>query len=430
MKFMDRFTEGAQKALVYSQEAARTLGHNYVGTEHLLLGLIRESNGAAAHLLASLNVTENDVLEYIDKLIGRGDFAFNEAFDYTPRTKKVIEGSLEAARNLGHNFVGTEHLLLSLIHEREGIAYRILVDLGVDPLKLQEALLGSGGERAWPAQERGKANTPALDQFSRDLTAAARKGELDPVIGRTEEIDRILQILSRRTKNNPVLIGEPGVGKSAVVEGLAQRIVEGRIPELLKNKRIVSLDLAGMLAGAKYRGEFEERLKNAIAELKKSGNIILFIDELHNLVGAGAAEGAIDAANILKPALARGEIQAIGATTLDEYRKHLEKDAALERRFQPVMVGEPTVEETIEILNGLKDKYEAHHKVRIEDEAIKAAATLSERYIMDRFLPDKAIDLMDEAASRVRLRSFVTPPDIKDLESKMEALDKEKEEAI
>jgi ATP-dependent Clp protease ATP-binding subunit ClpC len=430
MKFMDKFTEGAQKALIYSQEAAKALGHNYVGTEHLLLGLIREKTGAAANMLAQMNVGEQNVTDAIDKLIGRGDFAFNEAFDYTPRTKKVIEGSMEAARNLGHNFVGTEHLLLSLIREKEGIAFRILTEMGADPLKIQDALLGGSSDKAFPSDSKDKSTTPALDQFGRDLTGAAKNGELDPVIGRAEEIDRILQILSRRTKNNPVLIGEPGVGKSAVVEGLAQRIVEGRIPELLKNKRIVSLDLAGMLAGAKYRGEFEERLKNAMSELKKSGDTILFIDELHNLVGAGAAEGAIDAANILKPALARGEIQTIGATTLDEYRKHVEKDAALERRFQPVMVGEPSVEETIGILNGLKDKYEAHHKVRIEEEAIKAAATLSERYITDRFLPDKAIDLMDEAASRVRLRSFTAPPDIKELEVKLEAQSKEKAEAI
>ncbi len=431
MKFMDRFTEGAQKALVYSQESARALGHNYVGTEHLLIGLLREKSGIAANLLNTLSITEDKVIGLIDKLIGRGDFIFNEAFDYTPRTKKVIEGSLEAAKNLAHNYVGTEHLLLSLLREREGIAYRILADLGVDFAKLQNALLG-GGENVKPGQEqaKGKTATPALDQFGRDLTAAAKNGELDPVIGRTNEIERILQILSRRTKNNPVLIGEPGVGKSAVVEGLAQRIVEGRIPELLRNKRIVSLDLAGMLAGAKYRGEFEERLKNAMDELKKAGNVILFIDEMHNIVGAGAAEGAIDAANILKPALARGEIQTIGATTLDEYRKHVEKDAALERRFQPVMVGEPSAEEATEILLGLKDKYEAHHKVRIEDEAIKAAVQLSVRYISDRFLPDKAIDLMDEAASKVRLRSYTAPPDLKELEAKMEGLNKEKEEAV
>lgn len=431
MKFMDRFTEGAQKALVYSQESARALGHNYVGTEHLLIGLLREKSGIAANLLNTLNISEEKVISLIDKLIGRGDFVFNEAFDYTPRTKKVIEGSLEAAKNLAHNYVGTEHLLLSLLREREGIAYRILADLGVDFAKLQNSLLG-GAENVKPGQEqaKGKTSTPALDQFGRDLTAAAKNGELDPVIGRANEIERILQILSRRTKNNPVLIGEPGVGKSAVVEGLAQRIVEGGIPELLRNKRIVSLDLAGMLAGAKYRGEFEERMKNAMDELKKAGNVILFIDEMHNIVGAGAAEGAIDAANILKPALARGEVQTIGATTLDEYRKHVEKDAALERRFQPVMVGEPSAEEAIEILHGLKDKYEAHHKVRIEDEAIKAAVQLSVRYISDRFLPDKAIDLMDEAASKVRLRSYTAPPDLKELETKMEGLDKEKEEAI
>ena len=353
---------------------------------------------------------------------------------YTPRTKKVLEQSVREAQELKQKYVGVEHLLLALMREREGVAAHVLIKMGLDLNKARESLLrmiGGGQESPAPAEGTPRENeTPTLDQFARDLTQAARAGELDPVIGRSREIERIVQILSRRTKNNPVLIGEPGVGKSAIVEGLAQLIIEGNIPEILRNKRVVSLDLASMLAGAKYRGEFEERLKNAMGEIRKAGNVILFIDELHTIVGAGASEGAIDAANILKPMLARGEIQCVGATTLNEYHKHIEKDSALERRFQPVNVGEPTREESVEILMGLRDRYEAHHRVQITDDAIRAAVNLSDRYISDRFLPDKAIDLIDEAASRVRIKAFTAPPDMKEQEAKLEALNKETEEAV
>jgi len=432
MAFFGRFTERAQKALLYAQEEARNMGHNYVGTEHLLLGLLREKDGAAAKVLTDMGMELDKMRNYIVQLVGKGNYNFNEGFGYTPRTKRVMELSFYEARNLGHNYVGTEHLLLALIREGEGVAARILKDANIDLEKIRTQIMQMVQEEGGETQStpKGKSNTPNLDQFGTDLTELAREGKLDPVIGRDKEIERVVQILSRRTKNNPVLIGEPGVGKTAVAEGLAQRIVEGNIPELLKGKRVVTLDLSGMIAGAKYRGEFEERLKSVMEEIKQSKDIILFIDEMHTIIGAGAAEGAIDASNILKPALARGEIQAIGATTLDEYQKHVEKDAALERRFLPVMVGEPTVEETIQILHGLRDRYEAHHKVRITDEAIKAAATLSDRYITDRFLPDKAIDLIDEAASRVRLQSYTAPPDVKNLEKKLEDLRKEKEEAV
>ncbi|HHT65906.1 MAG: ATP-dependent Clp protease ATP-binding subunit [Caldicoprobacterales bacterium] len=433
MAFFGRFTERAQRALIYAQEEARNLGHNYVGTEHLLLGLLREGEGAAAQALKSLGMDINQIREQVENLVGKGSYNFTEGFGYTPRTKRVMELSFYEARNLGHNYVGTEHLLLSLIREGEGVAARILKDSGVDMQHIREQVIRSlkeEGTENYPNKGRAKSETPTLDQYGRDLTYMASEGKLDPVIGREKEIERIIQILSRRTKNNPVLIGEAGVGKTAVAEGLAQKIQEGNIPELLKDKRIVTLDLAGMVAGAKYRGEFEERLKSIMQEIKKDGNVILFIDEMHTIIGAGAAEGAIDASNILKPALARGEIQAIGATTLDEYRKHVEKDPALERRFQPVMVGEPAREETEQILFGLRDRYEAHHKVRITDEAIKAAVDLSDRYITDRFLPDKAIDLIDEAASRVRLQSITAPPDLKELEDKLEDLMKEKEEAV
>ncbi|MFY9176624.1 MAG: ATP-dependent Clp protease ATP-binding subunit [Caldicoprobacterales bacterium] len=432
MAFFGRFTERAQKALLYAQEEARSMGHNYVGTEHLLLGLLREQDGAAAKVLANMGMELDKMRDYIVKLVGKGNFNFNEGFGYTPRTKRVMELSFYEARNLGHNYVGTEHLLLALIREGEGVAARILKDANIDFEKIRTEIMQMVQEEAGESQStpKGKSNTPNLDQFGRDLTEMAREGKLDPVIGRDNEIERVVQILSRRTKNNPVLIGEPGVGKTAIAEGLAQRIVEGNIPELLKGKRVVTLDLSGMVAGAKYRGEFEERLKSVMEEIKQAKDVILFIDEMHTIIGAGAAEGAIDASNILKPALARGEIQAIGATTLDEYQKHVEKDAALERRFLPVMVGEPTVEETIQILYGLRDRYEAHHKVRITDEAIEAAATLSDRYITDRFLPDKAIDLIDEAASRVRLQSYTAPPDLKNLEKKLEDIRKEKEEAV
>ncbi|HHY81206.1 MAG TPA: ATP-dependent Clp protease ATP-binding subunit [Clostridiales bacterium] len=433
MAFFGRFTERAQRALIYAQEEARNLGHNYVGTEHLLLGLLREGEGAAAQVLKGLGIDINRIRDQVENLVGKGNYNFTEGFGYTPRTKRVMELSFYEARNLGHNYVGTEHLLLSLIREGEGVAARILKDSGVDLQNIREQIIKMLKEEGLESHQgisKKKTATPTLDQYGRDLTYMASEGKLDPVIGREKEIERVIQILSRRTKNNPVLIGEAGVGKTAVVEGLAQKIQEGNVPELLKDKRIVTLDLAGMVAGAKYRGEFEERLKNIMTEIRKAGNIILFIDEMHTIIGAGAAEGAIDASNILKPALARGEIQAIGATTLDEYRKHVEKDPALERRFQPVTVGEPTREEAEQILLGLRDKYEAHHKVRITDDAIKAAVELSDRYITDRYLPDKAIDLIDEAASRVRLQSITAPPDLKELESKLEDLMKEKEEAV
>ena len=447
MNFYDSFTKGAQRVLVIAQEEARRMGHNYVGTEHILLGTVKEESSVSS-LLEKLGVTYERVCDEIEELVGMGDFKFSEAFGYTPRTKRVLEMSREEAAKLQQNYVGVEHILLALLLEREGVANRILRDIGVDTQQLYQRMMAATtealkrrgqqpGDASQEGSSSGSANpsagqesAPTLMQYGRDLTAAARAGELDPVIGRSEEIERIIQILSRRTKNNPVLIGEPGVGKSAVAEGLAQKIAEGNVPELLRGKRIVSLDLAGMLAGAKYRGEFEERMKNVMDELKRDRSIILFIDELHTLIGAGAAEGAIDAANILKPALARGEIQCIGATTIDEYRKHIEKDAALERRFQPVLVGEPSKEEAVAILKGLRDRYEAHHKVRITDEAIEAAVQLSDRYITDRYLPDKAIDLIDEAASRVRIRSYTTPPDMKELEAKIQQLNKEKEEAI
>jgi len=431
----ERFTEKAEKAIAYSQESAMQLGHNYVGTEHLLLGLVREGTGIAARVLQSQGVTEEKVLKEIEELIGRGEKTGQPPLGFTPRTKRVLELSFREARKLGHNYMGTEHLLLGIMKEGESVAVRILMDLGVDPQKLfneivkilNEEAPGAAGE---PRSGSTYAATPVLNQFGRDLTEMAREGKIDPVIGRDKEIERVIQILSRRTKNNPCLIGEPGVGKTAIVEGLAQKITEGNIPEILKDKRVVTLDLSAMVAGAKYRGEFEERLKKALEEIRKAGNIIIFIDEMHTIIGAGAAEGAIDASNILKPLLARGEIQVIGATTLDEYRKHVEKDAALERRFQPIMVGEPTEEETVRILKGIRDKYEAHHRVKITDDALESAVKLSSRYITDRFLPDKAIDLIDEAASKVRLKSFTAPPDMKKLEEQIERLSKEKEDAI
>ncbi len=433
MAFFGRFTERAQRALVFAQEEARNLGHNYVGTEHLLLGLVREEEGVASQVLRQLGADVSKIRSQVEALVGRGNYNFSEGFGYTPRTKRIMELSFYEARNLGHNYIGTEHLLLALIREGEGVAARILKDLDIDLQDVREQLINvlkeEGGEPRETVKRR-KSDTPTLDQFGRDLTEMAREGNLDPVVGREREIERVLQILARRTKNNPVLIGEPGVGKTAIVEGLAQRIVEGNIPELLRDKRVVTLDLSAMVAGTKYRGEFEERLKTVMEEIRKANNIILFIDEMHTIIGAGAAEGAIDASNILKPALSRGEIQTIGATTLDEYRKHVEKDPALERRFQPVMVGEPSKEEAVQILFGLRDKYEAHHKVRITDEAIRSAVELSARYISDRYLPDKAIDLIDEAASRVRLQAFTPPPDLKELEEKLETLKKEKEEAV
>ena len=432
MPYFAKFTERGQRALQAAQREAAQLGRAYVGTEHLLLGVLTDP-GAARDVLGgiTLEAARNEIIQ----ILGRGeDDAPVKVMVYTPRTKKVLEQSVREAQELKQKYVGVEHLLLALMREREGVAAHVLIKMGLDLNKARESLLrmiGGGQESPAPAEGTPRENeTPTLDQFARDLTQAARAGELDPVIGRSREIERIVQILSRRTKNNPVLIGEPGVGKSAIVEGLAQLIIEGNIPEILRNKRVVSLDLASMLAGAKYRGELEERLKNAMGEIRKAGNVILFIDELHTIVGAGASEGAIDAANILKPMLARGEIQCVGATTLNEYHKHIEKDSALERRFQPVNVGEPTREESVEILMGLRDRYEDHHRVQITDDAIRAAVNLSDRYISDRFLPDKAIDLIDEAASRVRIKAFTAPPDMKEQEAKLEALNKETEEAV
>lgn len=432
-----RFTERAQKVLMLAQEEARRLNHPAVGTEHLLLGLLREGEGIAAKALQSMGVDFNKVRAEIEKIVVPGELRTGEEIGLTPRAKKVLELAHEEGRRQGVSYVGTEHILLGLIREGEGVAARVLIGQGLSLDKVRrQVLMLLGGIGPVPpghthaGMARPRTQTPTLDELGRDLTQLAREGKLDPVIGREKEIERVIQVLSRRTKNNPVLIGEPGVGKTAVVEGLAQRIVEGKVPEILADKRVVTLDMGAVVAGTKYRGEFEERLKKVIEEIKAAGNIILFIDEVHTLVGAGAAEGAIDAANILKPALARGELQCIGATTLDEYRKNIEKDAALERRFQPVHVGEPTVEETIEILKGLRDRYEAHHRVKITDSAIKAAARLSDRYITDRFLPDKAIDLIDEAASRVRLKSYTAPPDVKELEEKLEKLQKEKEAAV
>jgi len=430
-----RFTEKAERAIEFSQQSAVELGHNYVGTEHILLGLVKEGTGVAARVLQVQGITEEKILKEIDELIGRGETSGETPVGFTPRTKRVLELAFKEARRMGQGYIGTEHLLLGIMKEGESVAVRIMMDLGVDPQKLLNELVKilneeTPGSNGSPKGNSTNSSTPTLNQFGRDLTDMARDGKVDPVIGRDKEIERVIQILSRRTKNNPCLIGEPGVGKTAIAEGLAQKIVEGNIPEILSDKRVVTLDLSSMVAGAKYRGEFEDRLKKAMEEIRKAGNVILFIDELHTIVGAGAAEGAIDASNILKPSLARGEIQVIGATTLNEYRKHIEKDAALERRFQPITVGEPSKDEAVEILKGVRDKYEAHHRVKITDDALEAAVKLSDRYITDRFLPDKAIDLVDEAASRIRLKTFTAPPDIKDMEERVERLSKEKEDAI
>ncbi|MHB9146643.1 MAG: ATP-dependent Clp protease ATP-binding subunit [Symbiobacteriia bacterium] len=431
-----RYTERAQRVIVLAQEEARRLNYSYVGTEHLLLGLIKEGEGIAAKALQSLGISLEQVRSEVEKMIGKGTTPTDGDIGFTPRAKKVmVELAIEEARLLGHNYVGTEHILLGLIREGEGVAAKALQNLGAELDRVRNQVIYLLGGNIHPQApmakaKQAKSTTPALDSFGRDLTVMASEGKLDPVIGREKEIERVIQILSRRTKNNPVLIGEPGVGKTAIAEGLAQRIVEGKVPEILKDRRVVSLDLASVVAGSKYRGEFEERLKKVMEEIRASGNIILFIDELHTIIGAGAAEGAIDASNILKPALARGELQAIGATTLDEYRKHVEKDAALERRFQPIVVDEPTREEAIQILRGLRDRYEAHHRVEITDKAIETAVRLSDRYVSDRFLPDKAVDVIDEAASRVRLRSYVAPPDLKKLEGQLEEVRKEKEAAV
>lgn len=415
-----------------AQEEARRLGHNFVGTEQILLGLIGEGTGVAAKVLKSMGVNLKDARIEVEKIIGRGSGFVAVEIPFTPRAKRVLELSLEEARQLGHNYIGTEHLLLGLIREGEGVAARVLENLGVDLSKVRTQVIRMLGETAEVSAtgQSGRTKTPTLDEFGSNLTQMATDNKLDPVVGRAKEIERVIQILGRRTKNNPVLIGEPGVGKTAIAEGLASRIANKDVPDILEDKRVVTLDIGLLVAGTKYRGEFEERLKKIMDEIRQAGNVILVIDEVHTLIGAGAAEGAIDAANILKPALARGELQCIGATTLDEYRKHIERDAALERRFQPVMVGEPSVDETIEILYGLRDRYEQHHKLKISDEALVAAAKLSDRYISDRYLPDKAIDLVDEAGSRVRLMNSQLPPAAKELDKELRQILKEKDDAV
>ena len=431
----ERFTERARQVVVLAQEEARALKHNYIGTEHLLLGLLREEEGVAARVLDGLEVSVEEVRAAVVRIVGSGEESPQGQIPFTPRAKKVLELALREALSLGHNYIGTEHILLGLVREDEGVAARILLDLDAEPEKIRNEVMrtlsgpGRRGQQQGGGGE-GKRSAKVLEQFGRNLTKMAEDGKLDPCIGRTTEIERVMQILSRRTKNNPVLIGEPGVGKTAIVEGFAQRISNHEVPELLKGKQVYTLDLAALVAGSKYRGEFEERLKKVMKEIRDTGDIILFIDELHNLVGAGAAEGAIDAASILKPALARGELQTIGATTLDEYRKYLERDAALERRFMQIKVAEPSVAETVEILKGLRDRYEAHHRIRITDEALSSAAELADRYISDRFLPDKAIDLVDEAASRMRIRTMTAPPSYRELEDEISTVRKEKEAAI
>src|SRR6476646_10356675 len=431
----ERFTDRARRVVVLAQEEARMLNHNYIGTEHILLGLIHEGEGVAAKALESLGISLDAVREQVQEIIGQGQQAPSGHIPFTPRAKKVLELSLREALQLGHNYIGTEHILLGLIREGEGVAAQVLVKLGADLNKVRQQVIQllngyQSKEPAGTAAESTPSTSLVLDQFGRNLTQAAREGKLDPVIGREKEIERLMQVLSRRTKNNPVLIGEPGVGKTAVVEGLAQAIVKGEVPETLKDKHLYTLDLGSLVAGSRYRGDFEERLKKVLKEIRTRGDIIMFIDEIHTLVGAGAAEGAIDAASILKPMLARGELQTIGATTLDEYRKYVEKDAALERRFQPIQVGEPTVAHTIEILKGLRDRYEAHHRITITDDALVSAATLADRYISDRYLPDKAIDLIDEAGARMRIRRMTAPPDLRDFDDKLANVRRDKESAI
>jgi len=434
----ERFTDRARRVVVLAQEEARMLNHNYIGTEHILLGLVHEGEGSAAKALESLGISLEGVRAQVQEIIGRGQLTPTGHIPFTPRAKKVLELSLREALQLGHNYIGTEHILLGLIREGEGVAAQVLVKLGADLPRVRQqvtALLSGGqGEEPVQAGKRASESVPAtsvvLDQFGRNLTQAAREGTLDPVIGRGKEIERVMQVLSRRTKNNPCLVGEAGVGKTAVVEGLAQAIVAGEVPETLTGQQLYTLDMGSLVAGSRYRGDFEERLKKVLKEIRTRGDIILFIDELHTLVGAGAAEGAIDAASILKPMLARGELQTIGATTLDEYRKYVEKDAALERRFQPVRVGEPSVEQTIEILKGLRERYEAHHRVSFTDGALVAAATLADRYISDRFLPDKAIDLIDEAGARMRIRRMTAPPDLREFDEKLATTRRDKESSI
>src|SRR5882724_1930850 len=438
----ERFTDRARRVVVLAQEEARMLNHNYIGTEHILLGLIHEGEGVAAKALESLGISLEGVRQQVEEIIGQGQQAPSGHIPFTPRAKKVLELSLREALQLGHNYIGTEHILLGLIREGEGVAAQVLVKLGADLSRVRQQVIqllsgysggkespGTGTPGAGPSENQPSGSL-VLDQFGRNLTQLARDKKLDPVIGREKEIERVMQVLSRRTKNNPVLIGEPGVGKTAIVEGLATDIVGGEVPETLQGKQLYTLDLGALVAGSRYRGDFEERLKKVLKEIRTRGDIILFIDELHTLVGAGAAEGAIDAASILKPMLARGELQTIGATTLDEYRKHLEKDAALERRFQPIKVEEPSVVETIEILKGLRERYESHHRVSITDQAIVAAANLADRYISDRHLPDKAIDLIDEAGSRLRIRRMQAPPDYRELEDEIANVRREKESAI
>ncbi|MDQ3659038.1 MAG: ATP-dependent Clp protease ATP-binding subunit [Actinomycetota bacterium] len=438
----ERFTERARKVVVLAQEEARQFNHNYIGTEHLLLGLLREDEGVAARALSSLNVTLDEVREQVESIVGYGEEGTGGQAPFTPRSKKVLELALREALQLGHNYIGTEHILLGLVRESEGVAARVLSNLDVDPDKVRREVVrmlgggrsgrGRGGEAAAGGRgaEAKRPKTRQLDQYGRNLTAYAEEDKLDPVIGRAKEIERIMQILVRRTKNNPVIIGEPGVGKTAIVEGLAEEIAEDRVPEILSGKEVYTLDLGALVAGSKYRGEFEERLKKIMKEITDHGDVILFIDEIHNLVGAGAAEGAIDAASILKPALARGEIQVIGATTIDEYRKYVEKDKALERRFQTIQVGEPSVAETELILKGLREKYESHHKLEITDEALKAASELGDRYIADRFLPDKAIDLMDEAASKMRIKTMSSPPYYKEIDDELADVRQKKDAAV
>src|SRR6187401_3261076 len=433
----ERFTDRARRVVVLAQEEARMLNHNYIGTEHILLGLIHEGEGVAAKALESLNISLEAVRAQVEETIGQGQQAPSGHIPFTPRAKKVLELSLREALQLGHNYIGTEHILLGLIREGEGVAAQVLVKLGADLNRVRQQVIQllHGYQGKEPAASGGPAESApstslVLDQFGRNLTQGAREGKLDPVIGREKEIERVMQVLSRRTKNNPVLIGEPGVGKTAIVEGLAQNIVKGEVPETLKDKQLYTLDLGALVAGSRYRGDFEERLKKVLKEIRTRGDIVLFIDEIHTLVGAGAAEGAIDAASILKPMLARGELQVIGATTLDEYRKYIEKDAALERRFQPIQVAEPTLAHTIEILKGLRDRYEAHHRVSITDAALVAAANMADRYVNDRFLPDKAIDLIDEAGARLRIRRMTAPPDLREFDERIASVVREKESAI